>query len=78
MKETKDNYIKFVSNPDGSGNDFIEFSDEFIKDHGWNIDDTISFKPNKDGSVTIENLSLKEREKETKKTSSKKKTKKKS
>ena len=70
-----ENYIKFISNPDGSGNDYIEFSDEFIKDHGWNINDTISFKPNKDGSISLVNLSQKERDK---KTSSKKKTKKKS
>lgn len=74
-KEMPEGYIKFISNPDGSGNDFIEFSDEFLKDHNWNLNDTISFKPNKDGSVSLVNLSQKEREK---KTSSKKKTKKKS
>ena len=74
-KEMPEGYIKFIPNPDGSGNDFIEFSDEFIKDHGWNINDTISFKHNKDGSVSLVNLSQKEREK---KTSSKNKTKKKS
>lgn len=62
LKEMPEGYVKIFRDPNGSGNDIIEFSDQFIADHGWKIDDTISFKFNKDNSVSVVNLSHQERE----------------
>lgn len=58
MKNYTFEIVKCEDNPEEV---CIQFTDEFCKDQDWRIDDVIDFVKNEDGSVSMINLSWKER-----------------
>ena len=72
LKELPENYVKIIDDPSGSGDQLIEFSDEFMEKNGWLLGDEISFEI-VDGSILLKNKTQQDRQKMTSSKKSKKK-----
>ena len=50
-----------VNADDGTDDTVLQFTDEFIAEQGWRVDDVISFTKLENESIMLTNKSLKER-----------------
>jgi hypothetical protein len=51
-----------VNADDGTDDMVLQFTDEFIAEQGWRVDDVISFTKLENDSIMLTNKSLKERD----------------
>lgn len=47
--------FEVVAAEDGSGDQLLQFSEEFLADHDWRTDDVISFGVQEDNSIILKN-----------------------
>lgn len=47
--------FEVVTAEDGSGDQLLQFSEEFLADHDWRTDDVISFDVQEDNSIILKN-----------------------
>lgn len=47
--------FEVVTAEDGSGDQLLQFSEEFLTDHDWRTDDVISFNVQEDNSIILKN-----------------------
>lgn len=47
--------FEVVAAEDGSGDQLLQFSEEFLADHDWRTDDVISFNVQEDNSIILKN-----------------------
>ena len=53
---TNKNYVfDVVAADDGSGDQLLQFSEEFLADNDWRVDDVISFDMQEDKSIILKN-----------------------
>ena len=53
---TNKNYVfDVVAAEDGSGDQLLQFSEEFLVDNDWRVDDVISFDMQEDKSIILKN-----------------------
>ena len=53
---TNKNYVfDVVAAEDGSGDQMLQFSEEFLADNDWRVDDVISFDMQEDKSIILKN-----------------------
>jgi len=53
--ENKSYTFDVVDAEDGSGDKILQFTDEFLADQDWRVDDIISFDVQEDNSVILKN-----------------------
>jgi hypothetical protein len=59
--ENKTYIFDVVDAEDGSGDKMLQFTDEFLVDQDWRIDDIISFDVQEDNSVILKNKTWEQR-----------------
>jgi hypothetical protein len=59
--ENKTYIFDVVDTEDGSGDKMLQFSEEFLADHDWRVDDVISFDMQEDKSVILKNKTWEQR-----------------
>jgi len=47
--------LDIVAAEDGSEDQMLQFSEEFLADHDWRVDDVISFDMQEDKSIILKN-----------------------
>ena len=53
---TNKNYVfDVVAAEDGSGDQMLQFSEEFLADNDWRVDDVISFDMQEDKTIILKN-----------------------
>ena len=53
--ENKNYVFDVVAAEDGSGDQMLQFSEEFLADNDWRVDDVISFDVQEDKSIILKN-----------------------
>ena len=53
--ENKNYVFDVVAAEDGSGDQMLQFSEEFLADNDWRVDDVISFDMQEDKSIILKN-----------------------
>jgi hypothetical protein len=59
--ENKTYIFDVVDAEDGSGDKMLQFTDEFLVDQDWRVDDIISFDVQEDNSVILKNKTWEQR-----------------
>ncbi len=59
--ENKNYVLNVVAAEDGSGDQLLQFSEEFLTDNDWRVDDVISFNMQEDKSIVLKNKTREER-----------------
>ena len=53
--------LDVVAAEDGSGDQMLQFSEEFLADNDWRVDDEISFDLQEDKSIILKNKTWEQR-----------------
>lgn len=53
--ENKNYVFDVIAAEDGSGDQLLQFSEEFLADNDWRVDDVISFDLQEDKSIILKN-----------------------
>jgi len=59
--ENKKYILDVVDAEDGSGDKMLQFSEEFLAEHDWRVDDVINFDMQEDKTFIIKNKTWEER-----------------
>ena len=59
--ENKNYVFDVVAAEDGSGDQMLQFSEEFLAENDWRVDDVISFDLQEDKSIILKNKTWEQR-----------------